>query len=236
MRRQRPAIVLVVTVSVLMVMSVPALAHIGTNPGEVPAGETSSVAFRVGHGCDDSPTVSVAMQIPAGVTSVAPKAKPGWSIEVEEGTLPEPVDVDGETITEGVVQVTWTGGSLDSHQYDEFEIRARFPEAEGETVYFPVVQTCEEGEHAWIQIPEEGGAEPEEPAPGITLTASAGGGEHASSEGEDTETDEEETADEASAEDRSPQDGNVLSWAGLVLGGVGAALGGMAFASSRRKE
>jgi uncharacterized protein YcnI len=224
------------TVGVLMVMSVPALAHIGTSPGEVPAGETSSAAFRVGHGCDDSPTVSVAMQIPPGVTSVVPKAKPGWTIEVEEGTLPEPVDVDGETVTEGVVQVTWTGGSLDSHQYDEFEIRARFPNAAGETVYFPVIQTCEEGEHAWIEIPEEGAAEPEEPAPGITLTASASEGEQGSTGSEETQPDEEEAASDAPAEDPTAQEGNVLSGAGLVLGGVGAALGGIAFATTRRKE
>ena len=34
----------------------------------------------------------------------------------------------------------------------------------------------------------------------------------------------------------SPEGSNVLSWAGLILGGLGAVLGGAAFATSRRKE
>jgi uncharacterized protein YcnI len=203
-----------------------ALAHIGTTPQEVPAGQSSSIAFRVGHGCDGSPTVSVSMQIPAGVTSVAPKAKSGWTIAMEEGTLPEPVDVDGETVTEGVVQVTWSGGTLDAHQYDEFEIRARMPDAEGETIYFPVIQTCEAGEYAWIEIPEEGGAEPESPAPAVTIVAATGDEHGAGAAGEEAEHDE---------ESESSSDGpDALTWVALALGGLGAVLGGVALAASRR--
>src|SRR5690606_23521555 len=33
---------------------------------------------------------------------------------------------------------------------------------------------CEQGEHRWIDVPAEGGDEPESPAPTLTLTASAG--------------------------------------------------------------
>ena len=49
---------------------------------------------------------------------------------------------------------------------------------EGETLYFPVIQTCEEGEAAWIEIPAEGedGEELESPAPSITLTEAEEGG------------------------------------------------------------
>ncbi len=222
LKRQKRNLVVVTAVAGLMIIASPALAHIGTNPGEVPAGGSSTVGFRVGHGCDDSPTVAVSMEIPAGVTSVTPKAKPGWTIETETGTLPEPVDIDGETVSEGVVRVTWTGGSLDPHQFDEFEIRARMPDAEGETVYFPMVQTCEEGEYAWIQIPEEGGEEPESPAPGVVLIASAGGGHGSSTEG---------------ATGNGSSDGiDAVSWAALVLGGLGAVLGGVAFANSRQRQ
>ena len=236
MERNKRAVVVSIIVIALLAISVPAMAHIGTSPGEVAAGESSSIAFRVGHGCDDSPTVSVVMEIPAGVTSVVPKAKPGWTVETEEGALPEPVEVDGETISEGVVRVSWTGGSLDPHQYDEFEIRAQMPDTEGETIYFPVVQTCEEGEHAWIQIPEEGGPEPESPTPGVTLVASTGSDDHGSSETEETVPADESADAEAPADETSPEGSNVLSWAGLILGGLGAVLGGAAFATSRRKE
>jgi uncharacterized protein YcnI len=217
-------------VAVIGVTALPAMAHIGTTPGEVPAGETSAISFRVGHGCEDSPTVSLAMEVPAGVTSVVPKAKDGWTIEVEEGTLPEPVQMEDETITEGVVRVTWTGGLLDAHQYDEFEIRARMPDAVGETVYFPFVQTCEAGEYAWIEIPAEGGEEPESPAPGVTLTESTGGGDH----GATTETTTEAMAAEESPSAETGGATSPLVWAGLGLGSLGAVLGGAAFATSRQ--
>ncbi|MEZ5205570.1 MAG: DUF1775 domain-containing protein [Acidimicrobiales bacterium] len=36
-------------------------------------------------------------------------------------------------------------------------------------VYLPTVQTCPDGEEAWIEIPVDG-AEPEAPAPAVTLT------------------------------------------------------------------
>lgn len=222
MKRQKRNLAVVTAVAGLMAIASPALAHIGTNPGEVPAGASSTVGFRVGHGCDDSPTIAVSMEIPAGVTSVVPGAKPGWTIEAETGTLPEPVEIDGETVSEGVVRVEWSGGSLDPHQFDEFEIRARMPDAEGETVYFPIVQTCEEGEYAWIQIPEEGGEEPESPAPGVVLTASAGDGHGSSTEGH--------------AEEGSSDGIDAVSWAALILGGLGAVLGGVAFANTRQRQ
>lgn len=39
--------------------------------------------------------------------------------------------------------------------YDQFILSGQPPkDAEGETVYFPVIQTCEEGEIAWVQTPE----------------------------------------------------------------------------------
>ena len=124
----------------------------------------------------------------------------------------------------------------DPYQYDEFEIRAQMPDTEGETIYFPVVQTCEEGEHAWIQIPEEGGPEAESPTPGVTLVASTRSDDHGSSETEETVPADESADAEAPADETSPEGSNVLSWAGLILGGLGAVLGGAAFATSRRKE
>ena len=37
-------------------------------------------------------------------------------------------------------------------------------------IRFPVIQTCQDGEIAWIEIPAEGAAEPENPAPTIKVT------------------------------------------------------------------
>ena len=43
--------------------------------------------------------------------------------------------------------------------------------AEAGEIRFPVIQTCEQGELAWIEIPAEGAAEPEHPAPTLKITA-----------------------------------------------------------------
>jgi uncharacterized protein YcnI len=62
---------------------------------------------------------------------------------------------------------------LQDGYYDAFMMSVRLPEdAAGTTLYFPTIQTCEEGETAWIQIPEEGQSEDdlESPAPAFTVT------------------------------------------------------------------
>jgi uncharacterized protein YcnI len=92
-----------------------AAAHVTANPSSAEAGGFGMVGFRVPHGCEESPTTSLTIRIPAGVVFVAPQAVPGWKVTTREGTLPEPVEAEGETITEGVTQVTWTGGPLSPH-------------------------------------------------------------------------------------------------------------------------
>ena len=189
-------------VAASMVLALPAVAHVEPSPEEVPAGGFSSIAFRVEHGCDGSPTVGVAIEIPEGVSDVVPRAKAGW------------------TITQTDTTVTWAG-SLDAHQWDDFELSAQMPGTEGETIYFPVVQTCEQGEIAWIQIPAEGEEEPETPAPGVTLTA-AGGDEH------DHEAE--------GPVDEGGEDSDLVVWLAVALGTLGTILGGVAIAMSRRRS
>ncbi|HEY7563901.1 MAG TPA: YcnI family protein [Acidimicrobiia bacterium] len=217
-------------VAACALIALPAQAHVGTSPAEVPAGQTSAIAFRVGHGCDASPTIKIEMQIPAGVTGVVPRAKAGWTVEVEEGTLQEPVDVEGETITEGVIKVTWTGGPLDAHQYDEFELRARMPDTPEAMVYFPTIQTCEQGENAWIQIPQEGQDEPEFPAPGVEVVESTGVDEEHEHGDEMTEGEETASTDES----ESGATNEAWVWVALGLGGLGTVLGGVALATRRK--
>jgi uncharacterized protein YcnI len=223
-----------------LIAAAPAWAHVTVSPGEASADGYSKLDFSVGHGCDGSPTVEVSIQIPAGVASVTPEVAPGWEITVEEGTLPEPLEVNDETVTEGVTSVTWSGGSLDAHQLQLFGMNVRIAAEAGETLYFPVVQTCEEGENAWIEIPEAGGEEPESPAPALTLVA-AGDDGHGGGDATDTTAAGEETVaagegdSAAGASSNSDSGSDMVAWAGLALGGLGAILGGAAFASTRRK-
>jgi periplasmic copper chaperone A len=162
--------------STAMVVVAAATAHVGTNPGVAPAGQTSVIGFTVGHGCEGSPTRSVSIRIAAGVTSAKPRLKPGWRISIKSGTLPQPVkDFDGNTVTRGVLEVTWSGGKLPDAYYDTFELRLGMPNKPGRMLYFPTVQRCAKGVHRWVTIPKKGQPEPEEPAPGVMLVKSSGG-------------------------------------------------------------
>lgn len=239
MRRTRKLLVVATTVVAGLMVTAPAWAHVGITPGEAPASGYAKLDFSVPHGCDGSPTVAVSIQIPAGVASVTPQVVAGWEITTEEGPLAEPVELHGEMVTEGVTSVTWTGGPLDAHHLELFGMSVRIEGEEGETLYFPTVQTCEEGETAWIEISETEGEELDSPAPALTLTGGADGGH--GDEATDTTAAAEETVaagegnSAAGASSDTDSGTDMVAWAGLVLGGIGAILGGTAFASTRRK-
>lgn len=150
----------------------PAAAHVTANPNQADAGWYFRTALRVPHGCEGSATVAVRVKIPAGVISVKPQMKPGWTITLKTRTLDEPVDAGkGRIITEVVDEVAWRGGPLPDAYFDEFGLTMKLPARPGETLYFPLVQECQEGVHRWIEIPAEGQAwgELDEPAPFVRL-------------------------------------------------------------------
>lgn len=124
--------------------AVPAGAHIEPSPSVVKPGSTNTIAFEVGHGCDESPTTKMAFQIPKGATKVTPQGATGWTGEVT-----------------GRV-VTFTGGPLDSGTPGEIKFTA--PKKTG-TLYWKVVQTCEVGETRWVSKSEKA----DHPAPAITV-------------------------------------------------------------------
>ncbi len=224
-----------------------ATAHVGTEPGSVEAGKSATVGFRVGHGCDGSPTLLVRMQIPDGVVGVKPEAMPGWDIETVLGPI-EPYDSHGTTIAEGVKEITWSGGSLPDDQFAVFAIRATFPDTPGETLYFPVIQQCETGSHEWIEIPEEGqdGHDLESPAPTLELVAATSSDHGHGSDGHD----DEEASTDASTENTNPggstaetsvpaqssDDPSTVAWLALGVAVVGLVAGAGGFAMGVRKR
>ena len=162
--------------AVLATLASPAVAHITLETAEASAGSTYKAVLRVGHGCEGAPTNVVRVQIPAGVIAVKPMPKPGWTLETTIAPFPEPVPYFDQTVTEGVQEISWSGGELPDEWYDEFVFRAHLPEGEvGQVLYFPVVQECGATATRWIEIPAEGQVSEnlEEPAPAVTLTAPA---------------------------------------------------------------
>lgn len=158
-----------------------ARAHIVADPAEGPAGGYFRTAFRVTHGCKGSPTVALTIRMPEGVLSAKPMSKPGWTIEIKTRPLDKPVaGQHGIAIRSAVTEVTWRGGRLENAQFDEFVVMVGLPDRAGETLYFPVQQTCEKGETDWNGIPASGQNwhDLPEPAPFIKLKPAAGGHAH----------------------------------------------------------
>ena len=200
-----------------------ASAHVGIDIAEAKADGFAFATFRVPHGCDGSPTIKVKIQIPDGVVSVKPEAVAGWKLDILNGPI-TPYDSHGTMISEGVKEVTWTGGPLADAHVAQFGMSMKLPNKAGETVYFKTIQTCEQGETAWIEIPAEGAAEePEHPAPSLKLISA------------EDETSADETADDETDEAAQPgaveddDDTDPLTFVALGSGVLGIVIGALAF-------
>lgn len=144
-------------VTILALDALPASAHVTLETREYPAAANAKLVLKVGHGCEGATTVSLRVRIPDNVLNVKPQPKPGWQVTTVKGKLATPITGEhGETITESVREVQWSGGRLEDSFYDEFVFRARMPDQPGITIYFPVVQDCDKGVNRWIETPEAG--------------------------------------------------------------------------------
>lgn len=147
-------------------------AHVTLEQSEAAADSYYKAVLRAPHGCKGSPTVSVRVRIPEGVTSVKPQPKLGWKLNIAHVKLATPLDDGhGGKITETVGEVSWSGSRLLDEHFDEFSMMVKLPNAPGATLYFAVVQECEQGAHRWIEIPEPGKSARDyrEPAPALRL-------------------------------------------------------------------
>jgi uncharacterized protein YcnI len=156
-----------------------AAAHVTLETAEAPANSTYKAVVRVPHGCEGKPTVAVRVRVPEGVIAVKPMPKPGWQLSTVKDKYQNSYDYFGSQLSEGVVEVIWSGGELPDEWYDEFVFRGRLTAFEpGTVVYFPVVQECADGlVHRWIEIPAAGKSADDykEPAPGLKIVERPGG-------------------------------------------------------------
>lgn len=220
-----PATVALVTLGV----AGPASAHVTGTPSVTDAGAYTVLTMSVPHGCEGSPTTKVEIQIPESVLSVTPTRNPLYNLETTIAQLDEPVtDAHGNEITERTGTVVYTAKTpLPDGQRDTFELSFQVPDAAGETLAFPTIQTCEQGETGWVEIPEAGQSEDEleSPAPAFEITPASEDGEEAGTDGEAS------TAETPVAVEDS--DSDALGWAGLAAGVVGMIAGGVALARRR---
>ena len=207
--------------AVLALAAVPlaASAHVTVTPSGTAAGSYTVLTFAFSHGCEGSPTTAIAIDIPESIASVSPTLNPNYTIEKV---------ADGDRTS----QVVYTAITPVQDGYrDTIELSLQLPEdAAGETLAFPVLQTCEVGETNWNQVAEEGEEEPESPAPVIVVTEATGDGHGHGAATEEAASDDHgdghaEGAEETAAtSDDSDTVARVLGIGGLVVGVVGIVL------------
>ena len=171
MRTHVSVIVAVATLATLAMS--PATAHITLEAKQATIGASYKAVFAVPHGCAGSATIKIRVQIPEGVIAVKPMPKAGWNVESISGKYATEYDYHGRKFSEGVTEVDWSGGKLSDQNYDEFVIHTFLTDTlkPNTTLYFPVVQECEQGVSRWIEIPAEGQGDhgSKWPAPGVKL-------------------------------------------------------------------
>jgi len=143
-----------------------AQAHVSASSTSTAAGSYAIVAFSVPHGCEDSATQVVTIDLPETILSVTPTVNPLWSVAKVTAALDEPIESAPGTdpVAERIGQVVYTStaGGLPDGFRDTFELALQLPTGEaGDVIEFPVTQTCTEGSVIW-----EG-----DDVPSVTLTA-----------------------------------------------------------------
>ena len=152
---KQTAIALAATVCVAGAAS----AHITLEQAQAQTGKAYKAVLRVGHGCEGKSTIRVRVKIPEGLLSAKPMPKPGWVTEKTTDHYEKSYDLYGKSVTEGVSEISWSGGSLGDNEYDEFVFRATVAKEipSGTRIYVPVVQECTDGAvERWIEVPAAG--------------------------------------------------------------------------------
>lgn len=160
--RAAPIAALVAT----LVLAPAAAAHVTLNPREWEAGGFARFAVRVPNERDNASTTRVSLRFPEPILSASFQPVEGWQRTVRMVELDEPIDVEGEQVTERIDTVTWSGGRIRPGEFQEFGVSFRTPEEPGTELAFPAVQTYSNGEVVrWI-----GPSDADEPAPIVTVT------------------------------------------------------------------
>ncbi|MFL4905484.1 YcnI family protein [Streptomyces sp. MMS24-I2-30] len=238
MKASRIAAVTAVAGSAVLALSAPAFAHVTVQPEGVAAkGGYAVVDFKVPNERDDASTTKVEVNLPTDhpLASVMPEAVDGWTVQVTKSTLAKPVEVHGEKINQAVTKVTWTadGKGIQPGYFQKFPLSVGALPEDTDELVFKAVQTYDNKDVVrWIEVPEKGQAEPENPAPVLALTAASDDGHADSAAGTGSssgQTDTAATGKDAATTKASDSSGGsdttarVLGIVGIVVGAAGIA-------------
>jgi uncharacterized protein YcnI len=143
-----------------------AQAHVHVDADDTARGGTTIVTFQVpNESSKGSATTALTVALP-NVASASAEVLPGWT-----------VTLDKDAAAGTVRGVTWTatpGAGIPPDQFELFKLQVTLPDTD--TATFPATQTYSDGTVVrWDQPQPPGAAEPEHPAPTLTLTAADGG-------------------------------------------------------------
>ncbi|MGQ4382190.1 YcnI family protein [Streptomyces sp. SAS_270] len=227
--------------SAVLVLSVPAFAHVSVQPeGAAAKGGYATVDFKVPNERDDASTSKLEVNFPADHPLASVMAQPidGWSVKVTKAKLAKPLTLHGEKIDEAVSKVTWTatGKGIQPGYFQKFPLSiGALPENADELV-FKAIQTYDNKEVVrWIEPQKEGAEEPENPAPVLALSDASEGDHHgsatakdASDTSDDAKAAAKDTTEAAASSDSSDTTARVLGVVGIVVGVAGVAFGVLA--------
>ncbi|MFE7897119.1 YcnI family protein [Streptomyces sp. NPDC057424] len=224
----------------VLALSTPAFAHVSVQPeGTAAKGGYAVVNFKVPNERDDASTTKLEINFPTDhpLASVMPEPMPGWKVQVTTSELDKPLEMHGKKITEAVTKVTWTadGKGIEPGYFEKFPLSVgQLPEDTDELV-FKALQTYSNKEVVrWIEVPQKGQEEPDNPAPVLELSAASEDGHHGSAADEDSDAKsaEKASADTAASDSASSDDtdttARVLGIVGIVVGAAGVAYGVLA--------
>ncbi|MEU7720390.1 YcnI family copper-binding membrane protein [Streptomyces tibetensis] len=224
----------------VLALSAPAFAHVTVQPeGTAAKGGYAVIDFKVPNERDDASTTKLEVNFPTDhpLASVMPQAMPGWKIDVTKSKLDKPLEMHGEKITEAVTKVTWTaeGKGIQAGYFEKFPLSVGQLPEDTDQLAFKALQTYSNKEVVrWIEVPQEGQEEPDNPAPVLELSAASEDGHHGSSADEDSDAKSaEKTSADTAASDSTSSAGTdttarVLGIVGIVVGAAGVAYGVLA--------
>jgi periplasmic copper chaperone A len=211
-----------------LVLAPAAAAHVTLNPPEWEAGGFARFAIRVPNERDAGATTRVTLKFPEQILSASFQPVAGWRREVEMVELDEPIEIEGERVTERIDTVTWSGGRIEPGEFQEFGVSFRTPEEPGSELAFPAVQRYADGDVVrWIGPPDS-----DEPAPVVAIL------EPAAEEGAAAATPAATPAQAAQTGEGDEESGgsDALSIVALILAAAALAIALTALLWTRRRQ
>ncbi|MFD8809848.1 YcnI family protein [Streptomyces sp. NPDC059597] len=231
-----------VAATAVLALSAPAFAHVTVQPeGAAAKGGYAVVDFKVPNERDNASTTKLEVNLPADhpIASVMPQPVPGWSVKVTKSKLDKPLTMHGEKIAEAVTKVTWTadGKGIQPGYFQKFPLSLGALPEDTDQLVFKALQTYSDKDVVrWIEVPQKGEDEPENPAPTLELTAAtddhhgtqaaaSGTAGAASDDKGDDKTGQTAASDKSGGSDTTAR---VLGVVGIVVGAAGIGYGVLA--------